>query len=868
MAVIRTAALNWQFYSLVAILVGITGVIGHEYTRKPSWVPNPPTQQECRVHIEAALRDYWDRHPSNPSIERENEGVDANSLKEVLLASREEELTNYNIEETTGGQKERAKREEEEPEISSLEHEKSINDESHKELQVDDKKEESEELKSLEQSEDEAKSEVTEEKEEESKEQDSLKKSEDEIKPELTEEREEEEKEEISDYENDYGKEQRETEQRSREDEEEESAEEEKKLAKEEEDKKVADEELAEEEDDKKVIDEGLTEEEEDKKVADEELDEEEEVKEKDVMEKTVDETDDEYSPEGENTVRQEEPEDLKCTTCEDDRIEDIIRTEEDEYVDEKPQKDENETEEPPQAITITEEDDRDEIATEALSEIGAGMEQELSSEDTSSEQSENTVQEKEKEEKQDYKVVMKKDDEKIITEDDDEEELATKRSPARSRKHIDEILGVEEIGSHADKEEQELIQNILNELKKMYISAVKPLESIYKFKEITTRQLGDAEIYSTPQVLFLGPWSAGKSSIINYVLGTEKSPAARKEAPEPTDTDFTVITYGNEPQKLSGTELAADWSFASVQKFGQSFLDHFKGVRMNNPLLKKVTLIDTPGINENRRYQNRGYPFNDVFQWFIDHADAIYVVFDPYKLEIGIEMEAILDQLKGREAQIRFILNKADSIRRSELMKVVGQLFWNLSPLMGSSEAPVIYAVSLMSKPFQPWTSANFLMDQERALLNGLREVIDKRVENRIAFTRRHAVRVRNHAKMVDCYLATYYKHKGIFSNKKKVADDITEHPNQYNIYQGLSSLTNISRYDLPDPLVYRDFFRLHTLYEFKPLASTCSYFMGCPLDKLDISIAYDLPELLGKYKKKSKGSIYKREEDADKAR
>jgi len=34
--------------------------------------------------------------------------------------------------------------------------------------------------------------------------------------------------------------------------------------------------------------------------------------------------------------------------------------------------------------------------------------------------------------------------------------------------------------------------------------------------------QNADPEIFSKPLVLFLGPWSAGKSSIINYLLGTE----------------------------------------------------------------------------------------------------------------------------------------------------------------------------------------------------------------------------------------------------------------------------------------------------------------------------------------------------------
>jgi len=123
--------------------------------------------------------------------------------------------------------------------------------------------------------------------------------------------------------------------------------------------------------------------------------------------------------------------------------------------------------------------------------------------------------------------------------------------------------------------------------------------------------------------------------------------------------------------------------------------------------------------------------------------------------------------------------------------------------------------------------------------------------VENKVALSRRHAVRVRNHAKMVDCYLTTYYNHKSFFSNKRKVADDIVENPQNYHIYEGLSILTNVSRYDLPDPDIYREFFRIHPLFDFKPLASTCSYFKGCPLDKLDIAIAYDLPELVGKYQR-----------------
>jgi len=63
---------------------------------------------------------------------------------------------------------------------------------------------------------------------------------------------------------------------------------------------------------------------------------------------------------------------------------------------------------------------------------------------------------------------------------------------------------------------------------------------------------------------------------------------------------------------------------------------------------------------------------------------------------------------------------------------------------------------------------------------------------------------------------------------------------------------LTNISRYDLPDPDTYRDFFNVHALYDFQSLQSTCTFFKGCPLNKLDVAIAYELPEILTDYKRK----------------
>ena len=71
-----------------------------------------------------------------------------------------------------------------------------------------------------------------------------------------------------------------------------------------------------------------------------------------------------------------------------------------------------------------------------------------------------------------------------------------------------------------------------------------------------------------------------------------------------------------------------------------------------------QVTFAEIPGVLEtgsNKR--DRKYSFNDAAQWFIDHADLILLIYDYAKLDVGPETEALLDQLKGRESQVRIFI-------------------------------------------------------------------------------------------------------------------------------------------------------------------------------------------------------------------
>ena len=284
-----------------------------------------------------------------------------------------------------------------------------------------------------------------------------------------------------------------------------------------------------------------------------------------------------------------------------------------------------------------------------------------------------------------------------------------------------------------------------------------------------------------------------------------------------------------------------------------QGFLERLQGVEMPYKLLQKVTFVDTPGIIENRKQQERGYPFNEVTKWFIDRADLIFVVFDPTKLDVGTELESLFRKLKGRESQIRLILNKADTLNMQELMRVYGALFWNLAPLINVTEPPRVYTGSFWSKPFVRNGSGDLFIKEETSLLLDLHETIKNRVENKVAFLRKHATLVRIHALIVDKYLQVFSEQKSNLYNNDELLQKMIESPQRYHIFQSVRSESLVSKYDLPPVEEYMEFFSIHALNTFKRLSTHCPYFGSCSMDELEESINDRLPQILDKFMQSS---------------
>ena len=114
----------------------------------------------------------------------------------------------------------------------------------------------------------------------------------------------------------------------------------------------------------------------------------------------------------------------------------------------------------------------------------------------------------------------------------------------------------------------------VVDGLKKTYRSKLQPLEKLYGFHNFHSPPLSDTDFDALPQVLVIGQYSTGKSSLIKYLLRTD-FPGIRV-GPEPTTDRFIIVSQGDGHHVVPGHALVmdADKPFSPLSKFGSSFLN------------------------------------------------------------------------------------------------------------------------------------------------------------------------------------------------------------------------------------------------------------------------------------------------------
>ena len=211
-----------------------------------------------------------------------------------------------------------------------------------------------------------------------------------------------------------------------------------------------------------------------------------------------------------------------------------------------------------------------------------------------------------------------------------------------------------------------------------------------YSFSRTTVTKDG------VPCMLFLGNHSSGKSSLVNWLVGGD---AVQDVGLAPTDDGFTILVYGETEEDICGPAAVARLpaEFAGLGLFGGNFLQHLRLKVRNRPLLKSVTLIDSPGMIDTAEHTvNRSYDFEGVVRLLAELCDMVFFLLDPDKPGTTGETVNVFSKcLGGMEFKLRVLLNKCDAFTSLyDFARTYGTVCWNLARVLQTKDLPKIWTI------------------------------------------------------------------------------------------------------------------------------------------------------------------------------
>ena len=294
-------------------------------------------------------------------------------------------------------------------------------------------------------------------------------------------------------------------------------------------------------------------------------------------------------------------------------------------------------------------------------------------------------------------------------------------------------------------------IKALRAEMLEMLAEELTPVALRYGYSDVPL----ETTIKWRPQVLVLGSYSSGKSTLINDFIGAKIQATGQA----PTDDSFTVITYDDslpDEAPIQVTESRdgkfllhnGEYPFEMMKKHGQRFAAHFRLKKVNSPFLKNLAIIDTPGMLDSITERDRGYDYQEVIGDLAQIADLVLVLFDPHKAGTVREAHTSLrDTLPARtfEDRVLFVLNRIDECASMiDLLRVYGTLCWNLSQITGRKDIPMIHLT------YSPQDAAAWKTDMDHSYLGHLQ---NQREELRKAVLQAPRFRLDNLASYIETH-------------------------------------------------------------------------------------------------------------------
>lgn len=357
-------------------------------------------------------------------------------------------------------------------------------------------------------------------------------------------------------------------------------------------------------------------------------------------------------------------------------------------------------------------------------------------------------------------------------------------------------------------------MENVLGELKKIYRSKLLPLEEHYNFHDFHSPKLEDPDFDAKPMILLVGQYSTGKTTFIRYLL--ERDFPGIRIGPEPTTDRFIAVMYDDKEGIIPGNALVVDpkKQFRPLGKYGNAFLNRFQCSHVPSPVLRAISIVDTPGILSGEKQRvDRGYDFTGVLEWFAERVDRIILLFDAHKLDISDEFRRSIEALRGHDDKIRIVLNKADMIDHQQLMRVYGALMWSLGKVLQTPEVARVYIGSFWDQPLRYDVNRRLFEDEEQDLFRDLQSLPRNAALRKLNDLIKRARLAKVHAFIINELRKDMPSVFGKDSKKKDLIKNLGQ------VYDRIQKEHQISPGDFPDikkmqeVLANQDFSKFHSL-------------------------------------------------------
>ncbi|CAK9096257.1 EH domain-containing protein 1 (AtEHD1) [Durusdinium trenchii] len=253
----------------------------------------------------------------------------------------------------------------------------------------------------------------------------------------------------------------------------------------------------------------------------------------------------------------------------------------------------------------------------------------------------------------------------------------------------------------------------------------LRPIELESSFGHFNDAVLTVSELEARPQVLLIGQYSTGKTSLIKWVTGINS--AFFDIRPRPSTDKFMAVVHGDEEKVINGDAATClpKLPYSGLSRFGSSFLSKFQVLVEDADILKQITFMDTPGVlSGDKQRISRGYDFMKVCRWLASRSDLILLLFDAHKLDISDEFKEVIESIKGDGDKCRCVLNKADEIDGENLVKVYGALMWNLGKILQTPEVARMYVGSFWDEDYKCKDLERLLNQDRKDLVQELKDL------------------------------------------------------------------------------------------------------------------------------------------------